>query len=49
LQRKSDPPGLHKLEQQLTDRMAAVDIIDVLSDTEHWLNWTRFFWSDFRP
>ena len=23
--------------------MTAVDIVDALSDTEHWLNWSRFF------
>jgi len=23
--------------------MTHVDIVDALSDTEHWLNWSRFF------
>jgi TnpA family transposase len=27
----------------LKERMAPVDIIDALSDTDHWLNWTRHF------
>jgi TnpA family transposase len=43
LRRKSEPAGLRKLEQHLTERMEVVDIIDALSDTEHWLNWTRHF------
>ena len=30
-------------EQQLAEHMVAVDIIDALSDTEHWLNWSRYF------
>jgi hypothetical protein len=43
LQRKPEPEGLPQLEQQLTERMAAVDIVDAMSDTDHWLNWTYYF------
>jgi Tn3 transposase DDE domain len=43
LQRKPEPDGLLQLEQQLAERMAEVEIVDALSDTEHWLNWTRYF------
>ena len=43
LPRKPEPEGLLRLEQQLAERMMAVDIIDALSDTEHWLNWSRYF------
>jgi len=43
LPRKPEPDGLLRLEQQLAERMVAVDIIDALSDTEHWLNWSRYF------
>jgi hypothetical protein len=43
LPRKPEPEGLLRLEQQLAERMVAVDIIDALSDTEHWLNWSRYF------
>jgi hypothetical protein len=43
LQRKPEPDGLLQLEQQLTERMADVEIVDALSDTEHWLNWTHYF------
>ena len=43
MQRKREPDGLLQLEQQLTERMAEVEIVDALSDTEHWLDWTRYF------
>ena len=43
LQRKPEPEGLSRLEQQLVEHMTHVDIVDALSDTEHWLNWSRFF------
>lgn len=43
LKRKSIHPGFYQLDQLLTNKMTEVDIIDILSDTEHWLNWTRFF------
>ena len=43
LQRKPEPEGLSRLEQQLVGHMTHVDIVDALSDTEHWLNWSRFF------
>jgi hypothetical protein len=32
-----------RLEQQLAERIPTVDIIDALSDTEHWLNWSSYF------
>jgi TnpA family transposase len=43
LRRRPDPQGLQTLERLLKERMTPVDIIDALSDTEHWLNWTRHF------
>lgn len=43
LQRKPDPPGRDELEQLLSQHMNEVGVVDALSDTEHWLNWTRFF------
>ena len=43
LPRKPEPEGLLRLEQQLAERIPTVDIIDALSDTEHWLNWSRYF------
>jgi TnpA family transposase len=43
LRRNPDPAGLPQLERLLKEHMAPVDIIDALSDTDHWLNWTRHF------
>jgi len=43
LQRIPDPPGRQQLEQLLGEHMTQVGILDALSDTEHWLGWTRFF------
>lgn len=43
LRAKTDPAGLRYLEQQLNERMGQVDIVDILADTEHWLQWTRAF------
>lgn len=39
----ADPDGLPAFETLLAQRMAPVTLLDVLSDTEQWLNWTRFF------
>jgi TnpA family transposase len=41
--RNSDPAGLRSFERLLKDRMIPVGILDVLADTEEWLNWTRHF------
>ncbi|MDQ2843511.1 MAG: Tn3 family transposase [Acidobacteriota bacterium] len=38
-----DPAGLSRMEQLLKERMEPVEILDALVDTEHWLNWTRYF------
>jgi TnpA family transposase len=43
LQRKPDPTGRQELEQLLAQYMKEAGILDALSDTEHWLNWTQFF------
>jgi TnpA family transposase len=43
LQRKPEPAGRAHLDQRLTEHMTEVGILDVLTDTEHWLDWTRFF------
>jgi len=40
---KPEPSDLHLLEKKLAECIAPVDIIDILSDTEHWLNWTNNF------
>jgi TnpA family transposase len=43
LRRKPEPVGLRAFERQLKERMAPAGILDVLADTEAWLNWTRHF------
>jgi TnpA family transposase len=43
LRRNPDPTGLRSFERLLKDRMIPVGILDVLADTEEWLNWTRHF------
>ncbi|ALG74229.1 hypothetical protein VY88_17950 [Azospirillum thiophilum] len=35
--------GAAALERRLKERLAPIDLIDALADTEHWLNWTRHF------
>jgi TnpA family transposase len=43
LRRSPDPAGLHSFERLLKERMTPAGILDVLADTEEWLNWTRHF------
>ncbi len=43
LQRKPEPTGRPEMEQLLAQHMNEVGIVDALSDTEHWLHWTRLF------
>jgi TnpA family transposase len=42
-QRRPTPPGLRKLEQQITSGLDDVKILDMLTDTNVWLEWTRCF------
>ncbi|MFZ1527151.1 MAG: Tn3 family transposase [Ferruginibacter sp.] len=37
------PPGLRKLEKQIASGLGDVKILDVLTDTDVWLQWTRCF------
>ena len=43
LRRNPDPAGLRSFERLLKEKMTPVGILDVLADTEQWLNWTRHF------
>ena len=43
LRRNPDPAGLRSFERLLKERMTPAGILDVLADTEQWLNWTRHF------
>jgi TnpA family transposase len=36
-------PGLRAFELLIADRLEPVHLLNVLRDTEHWLQWTRFF------
>ena len=39
----NNPKGLAQIESLIAERMKPVSLLDVLTDTELWLNWTRFF------
>jgi TnpA family transposase len=41
--KRETPEGLSLIKQLLEQHLPKYNIIDVLSDTEHWLNWTRHF------
>src|SRR5207249_6194551 len=40
LPRRSDPAGLAVLEAAFAERIAPVNILDVIRSTAYWLNWT---------
>jgi len=41
LERQPEPEDLRLLEKLISERIEPVSILDVLADTERWLNWTR--------
>jgi TnpA family transposase len=43
LEKQPLPPQLRQIGMLLADTLPPVNILDVLADTESWLNWTRFF------
>lgn len=43
LPRRPDPPGLAALEATFAERIAPVNILDVIRSTAYWLNWTTPF------
>ena len=43
LPRRKESKHVKVLERRIAERLEPLDILDVLVDTEHWLNWTRFF------
>ena len=43
LPRRKEPKDVKALERRIAERIEPLDILDVLVDTENWLNWTRFF------
>jgi TnpA family transposase len=43
LNHRSTPENLPLINQLVRERMAPINLLDVLADTERWLNWTRHF------
>jgi TnpA family transposase len=43
LEKQPEPEGVACIDRLLSERMPACSIVDVLTDTEHWLNWTSAF------
>jgi len=43
LKRKPYPEGRARLEQMIKERLQPTGIMEVLVDTQHWLDWTRRF------
>jgi hypothetical protein len=43
LKKKKLPQKLKKLEGYIAEKLEPVNVLDMLADTEYWLNWTRFF------
>jgi TnpA family transposase len=43
LQKQPEPEGLALIDRLLSERMPECNIVDILTDTEHWLNWTAAF------
>jgi hypothetical protein len=43
LEKRPVPEGFAVIDQLLNERMPECNIVDVLTDTEHWLNWTAAF------
>jgi hypothetical protein len=43
LPRREESEDVKALEQRIAERIEPLDILDVLVDTENWLNWTRSF------
>ena len=41
--RKHGPEQLKELQSLIAERIEPVNILDVLADTENWINWSRFF------
>jgi TnpA family transposase len=42
-EKTSAPASLPVLEAWVADRLGPTHLLEILRDTEHWLNWTRFF------
>lgn len=43
LKKKKQSPLLKAVRKRIEEQMVPINVLDLLSDTEYWLNWTRFF------
>ena len=43
--KKKYPEQLKLIESLISERLSPINILDVVTDTESWLNWTKFFGS----
>jgi len=43
LSRRPLPDGVQTLERAFQERMPHLHLLDILSETDHWLRWTRHF------
>lgn len=43
LEKQPEPDGVAVIDRLLRERLPECSIVDVLTDTEHWLNWTAAF------
>lgn len=41
--KRKTPKGFAELKSLMVERITPVNLLDILTDTEKWLNWTRFF------
>ena len=43
LEKQPEPDGFTEIDRLLNERMPECNIVDILTDTQHWLNWTSAF------
>ncbi|MCS0824829.1 Tn3 family transposase [Cytobacillus firmus] len=43
MKKKKASPLLKEIRKRIEEKMIPVNVLDLLIDTEYWLNWTRFF------
>ncbi|HDX9529954.1 TPA: transposase [Bacillus thuringiensis] len=43
LKKKKISPLLKAIRKRIEEKMVPINVLDLLSDTKYWLNWTRFF------
>lgn len=43
VERQAVPAGFALLDKLLSERLPPINIVDILADTDHWLDWTKHF------